>query len=249
MSEAAAAPRPASPATAPLLQVAGLRAGYGTRPVVFDVELEVGEREVVVLLGPNGAGKTTTLKAISGLLRPFNGTVTFAGENVTRVPAWKKVKRRISFIPSERFVFGELDVGENLSLGAFTVSADAGREQQLDRVQALFPILAQRLDQRARTMSGGEQRMLSLGISLMSSPRLLLLDEPSLGLAPAVVQRIMETIRELVDTAGISVLMVEQNVGQALRIADRVYVMRSGRIIHEESATAMQARDQWWDLF
>jgi branched-chain amino acid transport system ATP-binding protein len=248
MSEAATA-TPATATAQTLLRAESLRAGYGSRPVVFDVDLEVGDGEVVVLLGPNGAGKTTTLKAIFGLLRPFGGTVTFDSEDVTRLPGWKKVRRRIAFIPSERFVFGALAVSENLDLGALSERSHEARAQRRDDVQKLFPILRERLGQRAGTMSGGEQRMLSLAMSLMSSPRLLLLDEPSLGLAPAVVQRIMETIKQLVDTTGISVLMIEQNVGQALRVADRVYVMRSGRIIHQESAAQMQARDQWWDLF
>jgi branched-chain amino acid transport system ATP-binding protein len=232
----------------PLLEVSSLRAGYASRPVVFDVDLHVGKGEVVVILGPNGAGKTTTLKAIFGLIRPLGGKVVFDGDDVTRVRAWSKVKRNVSFIPSERFVFGELDVAENLDLGAHAGGSGA-RTERLERVQKLFPVLGERLKQKARTMSGGEQRMLSLGISLMSAPRLLMLDEPSLGLAPAVVQSLMETTKELVERDGLSVLMVEQNVGQALRIADRVYVMRSGRIIHEESAAKMQARDQWWDLF
>ncbi len=246
-------PVPGPPAAAAarrqLLEVSSLTAGYASRPVVFDVDLHVGEGEVVVLLGPNGAGKTTTLKSIFGLIRPMRGEIVLDGRDVTRVPGWDKVKRKVSFIPSERFVFGELDVAENLDLGAISDGKSEARAPRIERVQTLFPILRERLGQKARTMSGGEQRMLSLGISLMSSPRLLMLDEPSLGLAPAVVQRIMETIKELVESDGLSVLMVEQNVGQALRIADRVYVMRSGRIIHEESAAEMQARDQWWDLF
>ena len=242
----------APPATAPVAErmaVRGLSAGYGRRPVVFDANITVGRGEIVTLVGHNGAGKTTTLRAICGLNRPMSGQVVYEGRDVSTMPCAQKVKLGISFIPSERFTFGELNVHDNLRLGGLPVKSASTRDETLSRVYAMFPVLRNRTRQLARTMSGGEQRMLSLGISLMSAPRLLLLDEPSLGLAPAVVQRIMDLIRELAERDGLSVLLVEQNVAQALRIADRVYVMRAGRIILEDAAANLRERGQLWDLF
>jgi len=233
----------------PLLQVRGLTAGYSGRAVVHDLTLTVDEREIVVVLGSNGAGKTTTLRAITGHLRPFGATVTYRGEPWRTDRPWRAAARGLAMVPSERFTFAALTVSENLTLGAHTVSLETERHEREQRVLELFPRLAERREQRAGTMSGGEQRMLSVGIALMARPQLLLLDEPSLGLAPAVVEQIMKTLRQLVDEDGMSVLMVEQNVGQAIAVADRVYVLRSGRIILEEPAEAMRAREQWWDLF
>lgn len=231
------------------LSVRGLSAGYNKRAVVFDATLRVGPGEIVTLVGHNGAGKSTTLRSICGLNRPFAGTVTYRGRDVSNVRCAQKVKLGISFIPSERFTFGQLSVQDNLRLGGLPVNDAKTREATLSRVFEMFPVLRNRNRQVAGTMSGGEQRMLSLGISLMSSPKLLLLDEPSLGLAPAVVQRIMDLIKELATKDGLSVLLVEQNVAQALRIADRVYVMRAGRVILEETAERMRQRDHLWDLF
>jgi branched-chain amino acid transport system ATP-binding protein len=239
---------PAAALAEPILEVAGLRAGYGGRPVVYDVDLTVGAGEVVVLLGSNGAGKTTTLKAVTGLLRPQAGTVRYAGKPWALGQAWRAASAGMALIAAERFTFGDLSVEENLALGGYTQSVADRREREAE-VYELFPVLAERRSQLAGTMSGGQQRMLSLGVALMVRPRLLLLDEPSLGLAPAVVEQIMATIGGLVRERGMSVLMVEQNVGQALSLADRCYVMRSGRIFVEESADDMRARDQWWDLF
>jgi branched-chain amino acid transport system ATP-binding protein len=233
----------------PLLRVRGLTAGYDGRAVVHDVELTVGDREIVVVLGSNGAGKTTTLRAITGLLRPFAATVTYRGAEWRTDRPWRAAEHGLAMVPSERFTFAALTVSENLALGANTVASPSERQEREQRVLELFPRLAERRDQKAGTMSGGEQRMLSVGIAMMARPRLLLLDEPSLGLAPTIVEQIMRTLRQLVEDDGLSVLMVEQNVGQAVAAADRVYVLRSGRIIIEEPAHEMAAREQWWDLF
>jgi len=231
-----------------LLAVSGLGAGYGSRQVVFDVNVRVGKGEVVLVLGHNGAGKTTLLKSVFGLLRPFQGAVHYLGDDVTRQSCASRVRRGMAFIPAERAVFGDLSVLENLKLGAIGAPAsEVGR--RLEWINALFPVLAERRTQAAATMSGGQQRMLSLGIALMSEPKLLLVDEPSLGLSPKLVQEVMDKIRELADTVGLSVLMLEQNVIQGLRVADRVYVIRSGRLLLEETAEQMRARGQWWDLF
>ncbi len=231
-----------------LLEVNGLTAGYRGRPVIYDVALKVGDGEVVILLGSNGAGKTTTLKSIIGLVPPLKATISYGGRQWTTDRPWKAAENGIAFIPAERATFASLTVLENLHLGAYRVRSPAQRAERLELVLELFPRLRERLRQRAGTMSGGEQRMLSLSTALMSQPRLLLLDEPSLGLAPAVVEQIMTAIREL-SRHQMAALMVEQNVGQAAKVADRTYVMRSGRIILEEDAAQTRARDTWWDLF
>jgi branched-chain amino acid transport system ATP-binding protein len=238
-----------APERTPLLDVRGLFGGYGRKQVVFDVNVHVDEGEIVTVIGHNGAGKTTTLKTIFGMLPAQRGNVVYRDEEITRRSCRHNVLAGMSLIPSERFVFGDLSVVDNLRLGALHEKSTAARDERLEQVYSLFPILGQRSGQRARTLSGGEQRMLSLGVAIMSGPRLLLLDEPSLGLAPSLVQMIFDTIRRLATDEGLSVLLLEQNVGQALRITDRVYVMRSGRIILEETADQMRGRDQYWDLF
>ena len=236
-------------AAEPLLEIEGLTAGYGGRPVVYDLDLRVGRGEVVVILGANGAGKTTTLKSIVGLVPPLSARVQYAGRPWPTDRPWRAAKNGIAFIPSERFTFAGLTVNENLALGAYSSPAGDERDERRRLVLDMFPILAERGGQFAGTMSGGQQRMLSLAVALMSGPELLLLDEPSLGLAPVVVEQILAAISRLVDERGMSVLMVEQNVGQVLEVANRTYVMRSGRIILEEEAEAMRARDDYWDLF
>ena len=238
----------AIPSSADLLSVSELTAGYGGRPVIYDVAMTVRSGEVTVILGSNGAGKTTTLKSIVGLLKPFHAAVTYDGRPWRTDRPWRSAGVGISYIPAERFAFAGLTVDENLALGAYTAPAEKF-EPRLAQVREMFPILKRRGSQKAGTMSGGEQRMLSLAVALMAGPKLLLLDEPSLGLAPAVVEHIMTALNEMVRTQDLAVLMVEQNVGQALKIADRTYVMRSGRIILQESAEETRARDQWWDLF
>lgn len=235
--------------TGDLLVLAGLQAGYGKKHVVFDVDLRLAAGEIVTIIGHNGAGKTTTLKTIFGMLPPLGGTMTYGGEDVSHTTCRRNVLRGMSYIPAERFVFSDLSVLDNLRLGAMHVKSQEERESRRSRVYEMFPLLAQRSAQRAGTMSGGQQRMLSLGLAMMSGPKLLLLDEPSLGLAPALVAEIFEGVRRLADEQGLAVLLLEQNVGQALRIADRAYVMRAGRIILEESAEQMRKRKDYWDLF
>ena len=231
------------------LAVKGLCAGHARQQVVFDVDLHVGCGEIVALVGHNGAGKTTTLQTIFGILPPLGGSIAYFGADRTHAGPRANVQAGMSLIPSERFVFGDLTVRDNLLLGALhRVPADERRRRR-QQVARLFPILAERESQIAGTLSGGQQRMVSLGLALMSGPRLLLLDEPSLGLAPAIVIEIFATIRRLADEHGLSVLLLEQNIGQALRVADRFYVMRNGRIILEESAAQMAARGDYWDLF
>ena len=231
----------------PLLEVSGLKAGYGRRPVLFDVAMQVGRGEIVAMFGHNGAGKTTTLNAIFGRCRPTGGRVVFSGDDITRARGISNVTRGMTLIPAEQFVFADLTVLDNLRLGAFTGNGDG--KARMRQVYELFPILEERSAQLAGTMSGGQQRMLSIGIALMTGPKLLLLDEPSLGLSPALVQQMMEAIGKLAREQNLSVLMVEQNVVQTLGVVDRAYFMRSGRIILEEKAEQLRGRDTYWDLF
>ncbi len=231
-----------------MLELSKLSCSYGRKHVVFDVDLTVGRGEIVSLFGHNGAGKTTVIKNVLGAYKPTAGSVTYDGADVTGASPRSNVQRGMALIPSERFVFGDLTVYDNLLLGAANLDSEQRQAELLAQVYELFPILQERSKQLAGTMSGGQQRMVSLGLALMTEPRLLLLDEPSLGLAPAVVQQIFAAVRKLAD-AGLSVLLLEQNVGQALRISDRSYVMRSGRMILEETAEQMRARDSYWDLF
>jgi branched-chain amino acid transport system ATP-binding protein len=242
------APHDAESAT-DLLVLSDVQAGYGRKHVVFDVDLHLGRGEIVAIVGHNGAGKTTTLKTVFGMLPPLDGSIVYDGEQATRPSCRRNVLRGMSYIPSERFVFGDLSVIDNLRLGAMHQRDAGARDERMKFVYSMFPILKERSEQKARTMSGGQQRMLSLGLAMMSRPKLLLLDEPSLGLAPALVVEIFDGVRRLADEDGLSVLLLEQNVGQALRIADRAYVMRSGRIILEETAEQMRKRPNYWDLF
>ena len=234
---------------APALEVHGLQAGYGNKQVVFDVDLEVAAGEIVTVLGHNGSGKSTTVKTVLGLFPSMGGTVTFLGRDVTNVDASLNVKAGMALIPSERFVFPDLSVLDNLLLGGANEADPARRKERMAQVYELFPVLKQRTQQIAGTLSGGQQRMLSLGLLLMAGPKLLMLDEPSLGLAPIIVQQIFDSVRALAREENLSVLLLEQNVGQALRVTDRVYVMRAGRIILEETAEEMRARPSYWELF
>jgi len=246
-SETADGPRRPGPTREELLRVEGLRAGYAGRDVVYGIDLAVGAGEIVTLLGHNGAGKTTTLRSIFGLQRPSGGSVTYEGQELGGSRASRSIRAGISFVPAERFVFADLTVLENLELGALTAASHF--EERVEKVFGLFPDLSGRTGQAAGTMSGGQQRMLSLGMALMTAPRLMLLDEPSLGLSPRLAEQVMDTMRGLVDDEGVSVLLVEQNIAQALRHADRAYVMRSGQIIAEFTAEELEQRGNWWDLF
>jgi branched-chain amino acid transport system ATP-binding protein len=220
-----------------LLEVKGLEVRYGGIRAVKGLDLEVGERELVTLIGANGAGKTTTLKAIAGLLRPAAGIVRYAGRNITGTPSCDLVPLGIALVPEGRGVFGRLSVEENLAMGAY-VRRDAEVAGDFDRSYGLFPRLAERRKQLAGTLSGGEQQMLAIARALMSRPKLLLLDEPSMGLAPLMVQRIFETIRA-VAAEGVTLLLVEQNAKLALEMCDRGYVMESGSIRLSAPAQAL----------
>lgn len=231
------------------LEIRGLCAGYGSKQIVFDFDMAVRPGEITVLLGHNGAGKTTMISAAFGLIPTTSGTVAVDGRAVTKLPTGERVKAGMGFVPADRFVFPDLTVEENLTLGGFTERDSAVRRDRREWILDRWPILAERRTQLAGTMSGGQRRMLSLGIALMASPTLLLLDEPSLGLAPNIVDQLFDDLRALARDDGLAVLLVEQSVAKALAVADEAYVMRSGRIIAHERAAELAARGSLWDLF
>jgi branched-chain amino acid transport system ATP-binding protein len=212
----------------PLLEVRDIRTRYGSIEALKGISLTVDAGEVVTLIGSNGAGKTTTLRSISGLTPASSGTITFAGEEITHVPANEIVSHGIALAPEGRHVFSRMTVLENLELGAHR-RRGPGVAAEFKRVYELFPLLKERQRQKAGTMSGGEQQMLAIGRALMAQPKLLMLDEPSLGIAPIVVQRIYQTIAEI-NSSGVAILLVEQNANYALDAASRGYVLETGRI-------------------
>jgi branched-chain amino acid transport system ATP-binding protein len=226
-----------------LLEVDGLKISYGGINAVKGVDLEVRAGEMVALIGANGAGKTSTLKAICGVLPPNAGKVRYGGEDVTGTPSYSLVEQGLALVPEGRGVFGRLTVEENLQMGAYTRREAAAVRRDLDRVFGLFPRLKERRRQTGGTLSGGEQQMLAIGRALMSAPKLLLLDEPSMGLAPLMVQRIFETIRQIA-AEGVTVLLVEQNAKLALEVSARGYVMESGLITLTDGAAALLANPQ-----
>lgn len=213
-----------------MLVLSGVSASYGAVPAVSDVSIDVREGEAVGLLGANGAGKSTTLRVISGLVRLKSGTITFAGTNIGSLPPYKITELGIAHVPEGRQVFPGLTVQENLEIGAYVPRAKAERSRTLDVVWNIFPVLAERRKQLAGTMSGGEQQMLAVGRGLMLKPRLLMLDEPSLGLAPVMSDITFQKIREI-RSMGTAILLVEQNASRALTLVQRAYVLESGRVI------------------
>ena len=225
-----------------LLEVEGVDVAYGRIRALSRISLRVEEGEIVTLIGANGAGKTTTLRAISGLIRPLHGAIRFDGNDLLRLTPDQVVRRGIGHSPEGRRVFARMTVRENLELGAFTRDRASEVASDLEGVLTIFPRLGERLVQKAGTLSGGEQQMLAIGRALMSRPRLLMLDDPSLGLSPLLVQTIFEVIKQI-SASGTTVLLVEQNAHQALAIAQRGYVLEVGKIVHEDSAANLLASD------
>jgi branched-chain amino acid transport system ATP-binding protein len=223
---------------APLLEIDDLRVKYGNVEALHGIGIAVQQGEIVTILGANGAGKSTTLRAVSGLLRPSGGEIRFEGRPTRLVPAHERVRMGIAQSPEGRRIFGTLTVRENLFLGAYTLSDKKKIARTLAWIHELFPVLEKRRGQLAGTLSGGEQQMLAMGRALMANPRVLLLDEPSLGLAPLLVKAIFQTIRE-VNQTGVTVVLVEQNARAALKLAHRGYVMEVGRIVLEGPASAL----------
>jgi branched-chain amino acid transport system ATP-binding protein len=228
------------PAT--LLRLEGINTYYGQMHILQDVNLEVGEGELVCLLGGNASGKSTTLKTILGIVPPRSGSVVLDGEDVTRFPTSRRIERGLAIVPENRRLFGPMTVLENLEMGAY-LRPRADLKEDLDRVYELFPHLADRRKQLAGTLSGGEQQMVAMGRALMGRPKLLLMDEPSMGLAPILVERSFEVIQE-VHSSGVALLVVEQNANVSLSIADRGYVLSTGRIVLHGKASELIRHDE-----
>ena len=221
-----------------MLRVDKATAGYGAFQALFDVTLEVNAGESVAVIGPNGAGKTTLLRLISKLIEPVSGDVSFEGQSLRRVPAHLVLAKGIAHVPENRRLFPRLTAEENLRMGAFT--SRGTYEQRLEQVYSLFPRLKERREQLAGTMSGGEQQMCAIGRALMSGPKMLMLDEPSAGLAPVVVQSIFELVRRIC-AEGYTVLIVEQNIRQVLKVVERAYLLEAGRIVRSGTADELRA--------
>ena len=226
-----------------ILEVKDLNVFYGAIHALHGISFHVEEGEIVTLIGANGAGKSTTLNTICGILRPRQGQILFKGQDITKTPADQIVKLGISQVPEGRKIFAPLTVKENLEMGAFTRSDKQGIQKSMERVFASFPRMKERLSQLGGTLSGGEQQMLAVSRGLMSDPKLLLLDEPSMGLAPILVEEIFEIIEEI-NQQGVSILLVEQNANMALQVAHRGYVLETGRIVLEGTAKELRANPQ-----
>lgn len=226
-----------------MLKVDNINVYYGNIQALKGVSLEVNEGEIVTLIGANGAGKSTLLKTLSGLLKPKQGTIEYLGSSIAKKPAQLIVKSGISHVPEGRRVFSNMTVDENLDLGAYLRRDRAGIAKDKERVFTLFPRLLERRKQPSGTLSGGEQQMLAMGRAIMAKPKLLLLDEPSMGLAPLMVQTIFSIIKEI-NEAGTTILLVEQNAHMALSIADRAYVIETGKVVISGDAKELQASDE-----
>ena len=226
----------------PLLELQGINTYYGQIHILQDSNMAVAEGELVCLLGGNASGKSTTLKTILGIVRPRTGVVRLAGEDVTTMPTAHRIKRGLAIVPENRRLFPRMTVLENLEMGAY-LRPKADLKEEFDRVYSLFPLLYERRSQLAGTLSGGEQQMVAMGRALMSQPKLLLMDEPSMGLAPVLVERSFEIIKQVND-AGVAMLVVEQNANVSLSIADRGYVLSTGRVVLEgKAADLLQNED------
>ena len=225
-----------------ILKVENMNVYYGAIHAIKGISFHVDQGEVVTLIGANGAGKSTTLQTVSGLLRSRTGSIEFCGENISNVPSHKIVEKGLAQVPEGRRIFLQMSVEENLEMGAYTQSA-SGVEADLEKVYAQFPRLKERRRQIAGTLSGGEQQMLAIGRALMSHPKLLMLDEPSMGLAPILVEQIFDIIRQLHES-GTTILLVEQNAQMALPVADRAYVMETGKITLSGTGAELAASDQ-----
>jgi len=220
-----------------MLEIQDLKAGYANIPVLKGLSLNVDKGEIVTLIGANGAGKTTLLRAISGILPPSGGTILFAGERIMQLPPHKIVKKGLSMVPEGREILGQMTVYENLLMGAY-IRKDDGIAESLEMVYELFPVLKERHDQYGGTLSGGQQQMLAIGRALMAKPAILMMDEPSLGLAPIIVNEVLDTVTRL-KSSEVGILLVEQNARKALKTADRGYVLEVGQIVLSGTATEL----------
>jgi branched-chain amino acid transport system ATP-binding protein len=231
-----------------MLAAENVSAGYGMIQILWDVSFKIKEKEIVSIIGPNGAGKTTLVKTIMGLLPAKTGTIQFKGENIENLPPYEIVKKKISLIPEGRDIFPRMTVEENILLGAYTINDNQQIKVSQERIYQIFPVLRKKEKSLAQTLSGGEQQMLVIGRSLMSSPELLILDEPSLGLAPIIVAKVLDTLRQINDD-GVAVLLVEQNIRDSLNIADRAYVLEEGKIIIEGEGRELLSNDHIKEVY
>lgn len=227
-----------------LLKVEGLDAGYGDVPVLHDIDLEAAEGELIAVVGANGAGKTTLMSAITGLIRPTKGRVTFGGADITGQPAHAVTGLGLAMVPEGGRLFPFMTVEENLELGGFTKRVRSGNSTRMQEMIEMFPILGERRHQLAGKLSGGERQMCAIARAVMSRPKLLLLDEPSVGLSPLMVERVFDIVRTLAEREGLTMVMVEQNVGEALEVVSRAYVLSHGRIVRSGPASELKADKQ-----
>jgi len=235
-------------ADAPILDVADITAGYGGRAAIRGISIQVYRGEAVGIMGHNGAGKTTLLNSVFGAIRPKSGTVMFRQEMLSP-DRRANIRKGLALVPADSFVFASLRVRDNLEIARRNASSASVADEAESTSRELFPVVFERLNQLAGSLSGGERRMLSIAMALMWQPSMLLLDEPTVGLAPAVAERVFDALKVLMQTRGLSILCVEQSVHYLLRIAERVYIIRNGDLVGEETAAALLARDEYWDLF
>lgn len=231
-----------------MLEVENVSAGYGMVQILWDVSFMVKEREIVSIIGPNGAGKTTLVKTIAGLLPARTGTIRFKGENVEKLPPYEIVKRGLTLIPEGREIFPRMTVDENIRLGAYTINDKATITKSKGKVYDIFPVLKKKEKASAQTLSGGEQQMLVIARSLMADPKLLILDEPSLGLAPIIVEKVLDTL-QMINEEGVSILLVEQNIRDSLGISNRAYVLEEGKIIIEGAGRDLLNNDHIKEVY
>jgi len=231
-----------------MLDVKNISSGYGMIQILWDVSFKINEKEIVSIIGPNGAGKTTLVKTIMGLLPTKNGSIQFKDKNIENLPPYEIVKKKISLIPEGRDIFPRMTVEENVLLGAYTINNKQQVKDSQERIYQIFPVLRKKEKTLAQNLSGGEQQMLVIGRSLMSSPELLILDEPSLGLAPIIVAKVLDTLRQINDE-GVAVLLVEQNIRDSLNIADRGYVLEEGKIIIEGQGRELLSNDHIKEVY
>jgi branched-chain amino acid transport system ATP-binding protein len=231
-----------------MLEVENVSAAYGLVQILWDVSFKINEKEIVSVIGPNGAGKTTLVKTIMGVLPAKTGTIRFKGENIEKLPTYEIVKKGVTLIPEGREIFPKMTVEENMLLGAYTIKDKNAVKESKERIYQIFPILKKKEKALAQTLSGGEQQMLVICRSLMSNPQLLILDEPSLGLAPILVGKALDTLRKI-NEEGVTVLLVEQNIRDSLNIADRGYVLEKGKIIIEGKGRELLSNDHIKEVY
>ena len=231
-----------------MLDIENISASYGMVQILRDISFHVEKKEIISIIGPNGAGKTTLVKTIMGLLHAKSGTIRFRGENIEKLPPYEIVQKGLILIPEGRDIFPRMSVEENILLGAYTIADKQQLRESQERIYQIFPVLRKKEKSIAQTLSGGEQQMLVIGRSLMSNPELLILDEPSLGLAPIIVAKVLDTLREINDE-GVAILLVEQNIRDSLNIANRAYVLEEGKIIIEGKGRELLSNDHIKEVY